>query len=52
MALGINNEDEVVRSYMDATGATHGFAWTRRGGYTTIDDPNGVRGANAPGAGL
>jgi probable HAF family extracellular repeat protein len=44
-ALGINNEDQVVGSYTDATGATHGFLFDEKSqAYTTIDDPNGVKG--------
>jgi probable HAF family extracellular repeat protein len=47
-ALGINNEREVVGSYTDATGATHGFLYDQsKNTYTTIDDPNGVKGTNA-----
>jgi hypothetical protein len=45
--LGINDDGEVVGSYMDGTGATHGFTWTAHSGYTTIDDPNGMKGNNA-----
>jgi probable HAF family extracellular repeat protein len=47
-ALGINNEREVVGSYTDATGATHGFLYDQgKNTYTTIDDPNGMKGGNA-----
>ena len=47
-ALGINNERQVVGSYTDATGATHGFLYDQgKNTYTTIDDPNGVKGKNA-----
>ena len=48
MALGINNEDQVVGSFTDATGATHGFLFDEQShSYTTIDDPNGVKGPTA-----
>jgi probable HAF family extracellular repeat protein len=47
-ALGINNEREVVGSYTDASGATHGFLYDQsKNTYTTIDDPNGVKGSTA-----
>lgn len=45
MALGINNEDQVVGSFTDATGQTHGFLFDNESHhYTVIDDPNGVKG--------
>ena len=45
MALGINNEDQVVGSYTDATGQMHGFLFDEQSkSYTTIDDPNGMKG--------
>jgi hypothetical protein len=45
MALGITNEDDVVGSFTDATGATHGFLFDAQSkSYTTINDPNGVGG--------
>ena len=48
MALGINNEDQVVGSYTDGTGAMHGFLFDEHSKtYTTIDDPNGVKGPTA-----
>ena len=48
-ALGINNEDQVVGSYTDGTGATHGFLFDEKSQtYTTIDDPNRL---NVPGDG-
>jgi hypothetical protein len=48
MALGINNEDQVVGSYTDGTGAMHGFLFDEKSkSYTTIDDPNGVKGSGA-----
>lgn len=47
-ALGINNDREVVGSFTDATGATHGFLYDQENNsYTTIDDPNGMKGNNA-----
>jgi hypothetical protein len=47
-ALGLNNEDQVVGSYTDATGATHGFLFDQKSNtYTTIDDKNGVTGPTA-----
>jgi uncharacterized membrane protein len=47
-ALGINNERQVVGSYVDGQGATHGFLFDQsKNTYTTIDDPNGVKGQNA-----
>ena len=41
MALGLNNKDQVVGSYVDAAGNTHGFVfnWVTDA-LTTIDDPN------------
>ncbi len=45
MALGINNQDQVVGSFTDASGQMHGFLFDRASkSYTTIDDPNGVKG--------
>ena len=41
-ALGLNNEGQVVGDYMDAGGNTHGFVWTSKGGFQTIDEPNGI----------
>ena len=42
------NEDQVVGSFTDATGATHGFLFDERSrSYATIDDPNGVKGPTA-----
>jgi hypothetical protein len=44
-AFGINNADQVVGSYTDATGAMHGFLFDEKSKtYATIDDPNGVKG--------
>jgi hypothetical protein len=43
MALGVNNFDEVVGVYTQSgTTELHGFTWTPRHGFTTVDDPNGV----------
>lgn len=39
MVLGINNSDELVGSYVDTGGRTHGFTDTR-GAFQTIDDPH------------
>ena len=45
MALGINDEKQVVGSFTDATGAMHGFLFDEQSKtYATIDDPNGVKG--------
>jgi hypothetical protein len=41
-ALGLNNKGQVVGQYMDAAGLTHGFVWTSKGGFVTIDEPNGI----------
>jgi hypothetical protein len=41
-ALGLNNHGEVVGVYMNAAGNNFGFTWTKQGGFTTIDDPDGV----------
>jgi probable HAF family extracellular repeat protein len=47
-ALGINNERDVVGSYTDTAGATHGFLYDQgKNTYTTIDDPNGIKGPTA-----
>ena len=43
MALGVNNFDEVVGVYTPSgTSALHGFTWTARHGFTTVDDPKGI----------
>ena len=42
MALGVNNYDEVVGVYSDAAGNMHGFTWTPRHGFTTVDNPHGL----------
>jgi probable HAF family extracellular repeat protein len=41
-ALGLNNKGQVVGDYVDAGGNTHGFLWTSKGGFQTIDDPEGI----------
>lgn len=44
-AFGVNDNDTVVGTYTDGTGAgatTHGFIWQRGNLTTGIDDPNGV----------
>jgi hypothetical protein len=43
MALGVNNNDEVVGVYTPSgTTALHEFTWTPRHGFTTVDDPRGT----------
>ncbi|HUC57935.1 MAG TPA: CHRD domain-containing protein, partial [Streptosporangiaceae bacterium] len=57
MALGLNNSSEVVGSYTTGTGSKprlHGFTWTKKHGYVTVDDPAGagtttVNGVNSEG---
>ncbi len=41
-ALGINNEGEVVGDYTDVMGNMHGFTWSVKNGFASIDDPNGA----------
>lgn len=44
-ALGVNNSGEVVGDYRLGSGRrarTHGFTWTQRHGFTTIDGPDGA----------
>jgi hypothetical protein len=44
-ALGVNDQDEVVGVYQVGTGSTavmHGFTWSPRWGFSTVDDPNGM----------
>jgi hypothetical protein len=44
-ALGVSDNDEVVGAYTVGTGitaVTHGFTWTQKGGFQTVNDPNGV----------
>lgn len=43
--LGVNDKDAVVGSYLDGSGALHGFLVTTpltHARWTSIDDPNGV----------
>ncbi len=42
-ALGINNKDQVVGSFVDAHGKMHGFVW-RNWNLTQVDNPNGSGG--------
>ena len=42
-ALGVNNHDQVVGSFVDKAGAMHGFVW-HAGTPTQVDDPNGTGG--------
>jgi hypothetical protein len=37
----LNNHDEVVGQYVDASGLTHGFIFND-GEFTSVDDPNGI----------
>ncbi len=44
-AFGVNDSNEVVGVYQLGTGSAatmHGFTWTARHGFATVDDPNGV----------
>ncbi len=44
-ALGLNNSGEVVGVYTTGSGSSaqsFGFTWTKRAGFTTVSDPNGV----------
>ena len=44
-ALGVNNYDEVVGTYTVGSGSSavmHGFTWTPRHGFRTVDDPHGM----------
>ena len=44
-ALGVNSRDEVVGFYQTGSGdnaQSHGFTWTRAGGFRTLDDPHGI----------
>jgi hypothetical protein len=45
MALGVNDHDEVVGTYTVGSGSSavmHGFTWTSRAGFQTVDDPHGM----------
>jgi len=44
-AFGVSNRGEVVGAYQVGSGSsavTHGFTWTAKGGFQTVDDPNAV----------
>jgi Cu/Zn superoxide dismutase len=44
-ALGVNDHGEVVGGYTVGSGdnaVMHGFTWTPGGGFTTVDDPQGM----------
>ncbi|HJP80683.1 MAG TPA: CHRD domain-containing protein [Pseudonocardiaceae bacterium] len=42
-ALGLNNRGEVVGVYQAGSGAaTHGFTWTAKAGFKSVDDPDGI----------
>jgi hypothetical protein len=43
-AFGVNDHDEVVGAYTVGTGSgavMHGFTWTPRGGFASVDEPQG-----------
>jgi len=45
MALGVNNFEEVVGTYMVGSGSSaqmHGFTWQPGRGFSSIDDPHGI----------
>jgi Cu/Zn superoxide dismutase len=51
-ALGVNAKDEVVGVYQTGTGTTaqtHGFTWTAKQAYLTVDDPGGAGGTTING---
>jgi hypothetical protein len=51
-ALGVNDKDEVVGLYQTGTGdtaQTHGFTWTTKQAYLSVDDPNGTGGTTVNG---
>ncbi len=39
-ALGVNDGHQVVGSYLDAAGTTHGFVWSAGRGLTRVDEPD------------
>ena len=41
-ALGISNRGEVVGVYTDMMDNMHGFTWTAKNGFRSVDDPNGI----------
>jgi CHRD domain-containing protein len=56
-AFGVNNRGEVVGAYTTGSGdkaKSHGFTWTKKDGFVTVDDPKGkgttlVNGVNSAG---
>jgi hypothetical protein len=51
-ALGVNGKGEVVGLYQTGTGdaaQTHGFTWTAKQAYLTVDDPDGAGGTTVNG---
>ena len=47
---GINDTDQIVGSYIDKDGRTHGYIFDANSGtYTTLDDPFGAGGTFASG---
>jgi hypothetical protein len=51
-AFGVNDKDEVVGLYQTGTGTaaqTHGFTWTPKQAYLTVDDPSGTGGTTVNG---
>jgi probable HAF family extracellular repeat protein len=44
-ALGVNNADRAVGSYVDAAGTTHGFLWSPGSKVVTVDAPNSPGGS-------
>src|SRR6202020_1192824 len=38
-AAGINNADQIVGGYLDASGIQHGYVTNKGGGFTTVDFP-------------
>lgn len=51
-ALGVNDKGEVVGLYQTGTGdaaQTHGFTWTAKQAYLTVDDPSGAGGTTVNG---
>ena len=40
-AFGVNKHGEVVGAWTSGS-KSHGFTWTRQGGFQTVDDPNGI----------
>ncbi|MEY9892158.1 Cu/Zn superoxide dismutase [Catenulispora sp. MAP5-51] len=51
-ALGVNDKGEVVGLYQTGSGdtaQTHGFTWTAKQAYLTVDDPSGAGGTTVNG---